>query len=56
MQIQKRQEHAEQWSDNMWTTSPKKGDVGSFHCGLVHKPVFIEEAMKIPEAKAAVDK
>ena len=45
-QIQKRQEHTEQWSDNMWTTSPKKGDVGSFHCGLVHKPVFIEEAMQ----------
>ena len=34
----------------------KKGDVGSFHCGLVHNPVFIEEAMQIPEAKAAVDK
>ena len=30
-------------------------DVGSFHCGLVHKPVAFQEALKIPEAKAAVD-
>ena len=36
-QIQKIQEHAGKWSDNVWTTSPKKGDVGSFHNGLVHK-------------------
>ena len=30
--------------------------VGSFHCGLVHMPVCIQEAVKKPEAKAAVDK
>ena len=30
--------------------------VGSFHCGVVHKPVSDGESMKIPEAKAAVDK
>ena len=34
----------------------EKGYVGSFHYGLVHKPVSLHEAMKIPEAKAAVDK
>ena len=34
----------------------EKGCVGSFHCGLVHKPGSIQEAMKIPDAKAAVDK
>ena len=34
----------------------EKGYVGSFHCGLVHKPVSFQEAMMIPEAKAAVDK
>ena len=33
----------------------KKGYVGSFHYGLVHKPVFVQEAMKIPEAKSAVE-
>ena len=26
-QFQKRQEHAEQWSDNIWTTSPKKKEM-----------------------------
>ena len=30
--------------------------VGSFHYGLVQKPVSFQEAMKIAEAKAAVDK
>ena len=44
------------WRDNIRTRSPKKVYVGSFHDGLVHEPVSIEEAMKIPEAKAAVDK
>ena len=34
----------------------EKGYVGSFHYGLVHKPVSVQEAMEIPEAKAAVDK
>ena len=29
--------------------------VSEFHCGLVHKHKSIKEAMKIPEAKAAVD-
>ena len=33
----------------------EKGYVGSFHCRLVHKPVLIQEAMKRPEAQAAVD-
>ena len=27
--------------------------MGSFHCGLVHKPGFLQEALKKPEAKAA---
>ena len=30
--------------------------MGSFHNGPVHKPVSFQEALKIPEAKAAVDK
>ena len=30
--------------------------VGSLHYGLVHEPVSVQEALKIPEAKAAVDK
>ena len=34
----------------------EKTFVESFHYGLVHKPVSIQEAMKIPEAKTAVDK
>ena len=34
----------------------EKGFVGSFDDGLVHKPVSLPEAMKILEAKAAVDK
>ena len=34
----------------------ERGYVGSFHCGLGHKPGSIQEAMKIPDAKAAVDK
>ena len=33
-----------------------KGHTGIFHCGLVHKPIPMSEAMKIPEAKAAVNK
>ena len=33
----------------------KKGCVGSFRYGLVHEPVSVHEAMKIPGAKAAVD-
>ena len=31
--------------------SAEKGYVGSFHYGLVHKPVSIPEAMKIPMPK-----
>ena len=27
---------------------------GRLHCGMVHKPVCVQEAMKIPEAKSAV--
>ena len=34
----------------------EKGYVVSFHYGLVHKSVSIQEGMKIPDAKAAVDK
>ena len=33
-----------------------QGFVGSFHCGLVHKPTSVQEALKIPEANAVVDK
>ena len=33
----------------------ENGHVGSFHNVLVQKPVSFQEAMKIPEAKAAVD-
>ena len=32
----------------------EKWYVGSFHCGLVHKPVSIQEAVKVPEARAAI--
>ena len=35
------------------TRRRKKGYVGSFHCGLVQKPASMQEAMRIPEAKAA---
>ena len=34
----------------------RKGFLGSFDVGLVHKPVSIQESLKIPDAKAAVDK
>ena len=34
----------------------EKGYVESFHYGLVHKLVSIQEGMKIPDATAAVDK
>ena len=52
--IQKRQEHAgkRQHIDR----SAEKGKEGRFQYGMVHKPVSIQEALKIPEAKAAVDK
>ena len=30
----------------------EEGDAGRFHDGLVHKPVLVQEALKIPEAKA----
>ena len=33
-----------------------KGCVGSCHHGLEHKPVSVQEATKIPEAKSMVDK
>ena len=32
----------------------EKGHVGSCHYGSVHELVYIQEALKIPEAKAAV--
>ena len=32
------------------------GIVSEFHSGLVREPVFIPEAMKIPEAKVAIHK
>ena len=34
----------------------EKREVRSFHFGLVHKPISIQEALRIPEAKAAVVK
>ena len=34
----------------------KKRYLFEFHCGLVHKPIAIQDAMKNPDAKAAVDK
>ena len=34
----------------------EKGYVGSFRDGLEHKPVSVQEAMEIPQAKAAADK
>ena len=34
----------------------EEGYVESFHCGLLHKAVSLQEALKIPESKAAVDK
>ena len=33
----------------------EKEYVGSFHYGLVHKPASFQDALKFPEAKAAVD-
>ena len=30
------------------------GHVGRFHCGLVHKPISVQEALKKPDAKPAV--
>ena len=32
-----------------------KGSVGSVHHGLVHKSISTQEAMKIPEVKAAAN-
>ena len=37
-----------------WTTSQKKRYVSEFHCGMVHKPIAMKDAMKTPDAKAAV--
>ena len=37
--IQQIQEHAEKWSENMWTTLPKKNMWRSLRCGLEHEPV-----------------
>ena len=34
----------------------EKGCVGSCHYGSAHELVFIQEALKIPEAQAAVDR
>ena len=34
----------------------EKWYVGSFHYGLVHKPVSIQEAVKITESTAAINK
>ena len=34
----------------------EKGYVGSFQYRLVHKPITIQEAMRIPEATAAANK
>ena len=55
-QIQEAKEHAEQVKRKHMDHIAEKRYVGSFHCGLVHKPVSFHEAMKIPEARAAFDK
>ena len=34
----------------------EKGFLGSCRCGSIHEPVVIQEVLKKPEAKAAVDK
>ena len=52
-QIQKIHEHAEKWSD--MDHIAEKTYVGSLHYGLVHKPISVQETVKIQEAKAAVD-
>ena len=39
---------------NIWVTSPK--NVGSFHHGQVHRPIAIQEAMRIPDFKVGVTK
>ena len=54
-QIQKIKEMRKSEATTSGTHCPKRV-CGSFHCGLVHKPVSIQEALKIPDAKAAVDK
>ena len=41
---------------SMWITFLDKGHVGIFHYDLIHKSIPILEVMKIPEAKAAVNK
>ena len=30
-------------------------NVGCFHYGLIHKPIYVQEALKVPEANVAVD-
>ena len=55
-QIQIIQVHAENVRRKHMDHIAEKGHVGSFHYGLVHKPVSIQEALQKPEAKAAVDK
>ena len=42
--------------ENTYGLIAETGYVGSFHCVLVQKPVSFQEALKIPEAKAAEDK
>ena len=55
-QIQKTLEHAGKWSENMWTTSPIKRYLEVFTVVRVHKPVSIQEAMKMPEDQTSADK
>ena len=42
--------------ENIWTTLTEKDLCLNSTTALVHKPTTIKEAMKIPEAKTAVDK
>ena len=48
-QIKKIQEHAEKWSDNRWTTSPKKDMLGSCHYGSVHELFFLFNQKQKPQ-------
>ena len=55
-QIQKTQEHGEKVKRQQIDHIAEKRYVGSFHYGLANEPVSFQEAVKIQEAKAAVDK
>ena len=40
----------------MWISSSERGMWDNFHHGSVHKPIPIQEPMRIPEDKVAVNK